>query len=137
MQGLGPDVQAKLLQEIFPSFPTNLDQTLRRRRCLYCIRRHNFGSVRAAKSPRRNAERVPGNCVVSFGSPRTQVLDLGHRRIPFQISSPAQFPAGIFASLYERTMQALDAAQDLGLPGGRSRLGKQFSDGRCRVRRSG
>lgn len=112
MPGLDPDVQAKAAVGDIPELPTNIDRPFVAAAAFIA-----YGDTFTASflQPKAIEETLNGFLEIAWslsGIPGSKSLIWATGGFPFEISSPAQIASqGSFASLYQRTMQALDAAQ--------------------------
>ncbi|HXC41952.1 MAG TPA: VWA domain-containing protein [Candidatus Dormibacteraeota bacterium] len=111
MQGTAPDVQANAAAGDIPELPTNLDRPYVAAAALIA-----YSDTISARfeQPRALEETLNAFLEIAWslsGVPGRKSLIWATGGFPFTISSPAAVPGRNLSSLYERTMQALDAAQ--------------------------
>jgi VWFA-related protein len=110
-QGTDPDVQANAAAGDIPEVPTNLDRPYVAAAAFIA-----YGDTISARfeQPRAIEETLNAFLEIAWslsGVPGRKSLIWATGGFPFTISSPAAVPGRDLSSLYERTMQALDAAQ--------------------------
>jgi len=110
--GLGADVQANAAAGDVPEIPTNIDRPFVAASAFIA-----YGDTLTAsfQQPKALEETLNAFLEIAWslsGIPGSKSLIWATGGFPFEISSPAQLASkGSLASLYQRTMQALDAAQ--------------------------
>jgi VWFA-related protein len=110
-QGLGQDAQANAAVGDIPELPTNIDRPFAAAAAFIA-----FGDIFTASFQRPKAieETLNGFLEIAWylsGVPGRKSLIWATGGFPFTISSPQALPGGDLSPLYERTMQALNAAQ--------------------------
>ena len=111
MLGLGPDTQANAAVGDVPELPTNLSRPF-----VAAAQATAHGDTLSAQVLQQQAieQTLNGFLEIAWflsGVPGRKSLIWATGGFPFEISTAAQLPGGYLSPLYERTMQALDAAQ--------------------------